>query len=621
MALVGTPKDYFIHSGGSNANTGLTSVTNAVQTWGRMNDVIAANPPGGSEYVRILVGNGTDGLGFNMAPNQFYGRLGNFVNNNAAGNATVTVACANGISIEPYMPGAPVHFHDIRTYTAAGDFSQVGTTPVWKLATATVLSGLANKAVRVWRVGSASPAYLCALNPDNEIFEAGPGYADLGKDESHAWTQLDSGNSWGAADSTPTAFASMTNTLYFYSPAGNPATAWGGVAILTQENFWNHLRIEELDNWILSDQFVFLGGGQSALRLNGGSNWTFEGRVLAAAKYQPAVQVNPGVTNPNTALANCTLAPVIDMLIRDVPFYPVNTAHHNSGACDMLILSGSLVANNLKIAEKSATGRVTMFKNGGHSCIGRPVPAANKLINGMTIEPGVTFIGGQQQYCRALALNGAPTEMTNMIIGGRVFGMRTPSQIHGDAVIKDFRAYNQQEMIPAARDPVTQSGAVATYNGRFSDSRNYANVRTDGKWWDASCIATYNSGARPTFGKVVITDCEFDNSVGPCLSFSSDAVPTAAQSITVSDTVFKTSGNYNAVNVAVLIDTRNSAANAVKLINNIAVGDMQNATFAGGAKTKVALESLACAVNVGWKTYADEAAFRTARRQQRAQGT
>jgi len=597
-------KDYYIGPTGSNSNNGQ-SYANRVQTWPKMNQLIASeNPPGINDTVRIFVD------AFDFSSNGAFGYFGNFTNNNVAANATISVQCANGILITAYDPTANWHFSDIRTLTNTADFTDLGG-GIWRTSTTFVTAGLSNKAVRVWRCAtSLTDKRLAVLDPDNELFEAAS-YATLGDNESHAWTQVDSGNTWGTSDTTPTSFAAM-RTLYLYSPKGNPATVWGGIAVLTQEGFHNFMRIQGLDNWTLDDSIKCLGGGQYAFRLNGGSNWRFEPQILATSPYRPAVAVNEGPLNTTAELQNCTLAPRIDALIKDRPFYPFESGHHNGGFNDLVQFGTNACVRNIRFAAKSTSGLQSHIRGANHSAIARGVGGSG-YIHGLTIEPEFLFDGSGQQYSRAFAFNGTGTSLTGLDIGGRVYNMRAPDQIHGSGFVRNYKSFNRLPMIPAARNAANNSGLVTSYTSRFGgQTRNYGNALADGKWWDAQCLAIYNSGANVRFGHLSVVDCEFDAPMGPAVAVTTDATPAASQSVTVANCLFRRGSSPGEVGVAVQIDTRNSCANAVRLINNTEIGGMQNATFNGADRVKVSVDGLVCAVNTGWKSYATDAEYRAA---------
>ena len=215
------PRDYWLDPvAGSNANNALTSGAPA-QTWNKINEQLVNAPP-------------SDGIAnvFIKEHNVLThppGKPGNYASNATSG--TVTIPNTLEVRMQPWNPAAAYHSTDARLLSSTADFTDLGA-GIWRTSTTFAVAGLVNKGVRVWRAGSAGINAM--QNPDHELFEAAS-YADLGADESRCWTQVDSGSTWGASDTTPTTFAGM-RTIYVYSPKGNPATVWGGLVILTQES-------------------------------------------------------------------------------------------------------------------------------------------------------------------------------------------------------------------------------------------------------------------------------------------------------------------------------------------------------------------------------------------------
>jgi hypothetical protein len=553
----------------------------------------------------------------------------------------------DGWSMTARDPNLPWHFTDLDVLNQTSDFVQVflsgandynantagcpnirdnsGTnagapTGIWVTTRNVAGTRPEYRVIRVWRGGrpltiGSLTAVPSAYDPYNEIWEA-RSFATLGLDETHSWTQLTPTEVWQEDDDPAPVPTPIGGRLFVFSPKGNPAlsTVWGGITLLTQ---WSAgavgvldlglLTIRQSNDWHVDETIRAMGGGFGAFKIRGGcTGGRFEARVDVGTPYQPLVDLraHPGFDTFNAI----EVSPRWDLRVVGKPYYEIDNMH-STGASDALRIAGNSRVTGLLIRGRtSGAGELCYVRDPGHTAIGRAQPAAGVILDGLTVERDFSVYIGGMQYQRAFGINGDSNLVRNCTLGGRVYGQRTPSQITGNVQVVGLEFHYGQQMIPASPD------GVPNYPSRFNNGvRPFANVHPDGKNRDAAGLVVTIDGT------IAVRDCVFNAVHGPGLRVGASVAPGTGDACVVENCTFINSAVPDSQRTAVLVDVRNSAAGAVRLRNNTAVGYAAGGqwTTTGFNRNTVALENLQVAQpngpgvieNVGWVRQAFAACY------------
>jgi hypothetical protein len=462
------------------------------------------------------------------------------------------------------------------------------------------------RVARVWRggnpltIGSVS-AVPSAYDPYNELWEA-RSFATLGRDPTHAWTQLTPTEVWPEPDTTEPVPAPDGGRLFLFCPQGNPATVWGGVTVLAQLSATaavvfelGFLTIQQSNGWHVDETIKAIGGGLGPFKIRGGcTDGRFEARADVLSPFYPVLDLRAHASfDTFTAIE---VSPRWDLRITGKPYYEIDTKH-STGQSDALRIHSSARVNGLLVRGRTSAGnQLCYIRDPGHSAVGRAEPAAGVVLENLVVERDFSVYLGGMQYQRAFGINGAATSVRNCTISGRVYGQRTPTQLTGNVRVVGAEFHYGQQIIPAAPDN------AAAYPSRFNNqARNWANAHPDGKNRDCTALVVSVDGA------IEVRDCVFNAIHGPALRVGAATAPGAGDSCLVENCTFINSAAPGSQQTAVLIDTRNSAPTAIRLRNNSAVGYSAGAqwTTNGFNRNSLALEDLATAgpqiaENVGW---------------------
>ncbi|WP_437620297.1 hypothetical protein [Sorangium sp. So ce1151] len=592
--------DIYVSGDGNNAANG-SSWSNRVQTFTRARQIAAG--VGAGNVPRFVVGQFDMSLGAS-SPVAYSQRLGTGIDANNVPHGWLMTA---------HDPSLPWHFRDHRVIGNANDFAQVytndggatfnvqksgrtivgmtdnGGTPagvgtgVWAVTLASssvpVVASTGDYAARVdrvWRGGSpatlSSPtAYLSSQDPFNELWEA-QDFTTLGKDGTHAWTQMSVGEAWPTGT-----FGPGSNVLFVYSPKGNPATVWGGVTVLVRRGTFLSgpgyimlLSIENSNGWAVDSTVRFLGGVYSAVQVSGNCDgWALEPTVEAGSFSYPNVSFKALSSGTQRTFSNFKIAPRIDMKVWGKPYYPIDASHSEGSADAIQLLAAGGIFTGGVVRGRTAAGEPCYVRDPAHSAIGRGVPSGGADINGFVIESDLSVHCGSMQYQRAYVFNGDKTNLRNITIGGKIYNQRTPTQLDGDVNVVGIEFHNANPMIPAHPD-ADQTGL---YKGRFSvgQTRNFASTHPNGKNRDGIMLAMNVTGRQAVIG------CVFNGTHAAGLSAGkvvggTNATPGADEALVVARNTFVNRADSRAEQCAVLVDARASFGQAMRCINNAAVG-------------------------------------------------
>jgi hypothetical protein len=609
-------RDIYLSGDGDDTRDGRTWETR-VRTFSRARQLSAAIAA--ADQACFVIGQ------FNMA------RAASF--SQRLGKGTGDFDVPDGWSMRAHNPDLPWHFTDLDVLNQTADFVQVyrnGST--YNAATANcpnvtnnngVPSGQATgvwvttrdvadpsrpigRVARVWRggnpltIGSVS-AVPSAYDPYNELWEA-RSFATLGRDPTHAWTQLTPTEVWPEPDTTEPVPAPDGGRLFLFCPQGNPATVWGGVTVLAQLSATaavvfelGFLTIQQSNGWHVDETIKAIGGGLGPFKIRGGcTDGRFEARADVLSPFYPVLDLRAHASfDTFTAIE---VSPRWDLRITGKPYYEIDTKH-STGQSDALRIHSSARVNGLLVRGRTSAGnQLCYIRDPGHSAVGRAEPAAGVVLENLVVERDFSVYLGGMQYQRAFGINGAATSVRNCTISGRVYGQRTPTQLTGNVRVVGAEFHYGQQIIPAAPDN------AAAYPSRFNNqARNWANAHPDGKNRDCTALVVSVDGA------IEVRDCVFNAIHGPALRVGAATAPGAGDSCLVENCTFINSAAPGSQQTAVLIDTRNSAPTAIRLRNNSAVGYSAGAqwTTNGFNRNSLALEDLATAgpqiaENVGW---------------------
>jgi hypothetical protein len=615
-------RDIFLSGDGNDSRDGRTW-ENRVRTFTRARQLSAAVVA--PDRPCFVIGQ------FNMArAAQFAQRLGKGI-----GDFDVP----DGWSMRAHNPDLPWHFTDLDVLNQTTDFVQVyrnGTS--YNAATANcpnltnnngVPSGQATgiwvstrdvadagtprfRIARVWRGGNpltigSVTAFPSAYDPYNEIWEA-RSFATLGRDGTHGWTQLTPTEVWPNKDPAPDLALPPPDggRLFVFCPQGNPATVWGGVTVLAQMTAGagvvgelGLLTIQQSNGWHVDETIKAIGGGLGPFKIRGGcTDGRFEARADVLSPYFPVVDLRAhgtGATRFDTFTA-IEVSPRWDLRITGKPYYEIDVKH-NTGESDALRIHASAQVNGLLVRGRTSVGgQLCYIRDPGHSAIGRPNPNEGVVLDGLVVERDFSVFIGGMQYQRAFGITGDKTSVRNCTLSGRIYGQRTPSQIIGNIRVIGAEFHYGQQIVPAAPDN------VANYPSRFTDDvRPWANVHRDGKNRDCTGLVVAIDGV------VEVRDCVFNAVHAPALRVNAGVIPAAGESCLVTNCTFINSAAPGSQQTAVLIDTRDGAAGATHMRDNVAIGYAEGGqwTTNGTDRNTVALEDLATAgpkikENVGW---------------------
>ncbi|HWG98905.1 MAG TPA: hypothetical protein VNV66_06190 [Pilimelia sp.] len=576
--------------------------------------------------VRFLIGQ------FNMSRGTGFGQQ---LGTGTAGGLDI----ADGWSMRAVDPGLPWHFTDLDVLNAPADFVKVyretngsynahtadcpdiennngaprgAFTGIWVTARDVAGPAPLYRVARVWRGGNpltinSRSAVPSAYDPYNEIWEARD-FSTLGNDETHVWTQLSPGTPTTPREEWP-ASAGLTpppkgRRVYLYCPKSNPATVWGGITILSQ---WSAgaqgrdlglMTIQASNGWHVEESVRAIGGGIIAFNVLGNcTDGRFEARLDVMSPYYPVVELAArGTADSFTAIE---VSPRWDMRVVGKPYYEFDPKH-TTGRSDALRIAGNANVRGLLVRGRTTDGAPCYVRDPGHGAVVRAIPSAGKVLEELVIERDFSVYMGGMQYQRAFGITGDRNSVKNCTIGGRVYGQSAPTQIDGDVRIIGLEIHHGHQLIPAAPD------GVSGYPSRFNDqTRVWNNLSTNGKNRDAAGLVVTMSGA------IEVRDCVFNSVHGPGVIVQhSGAVPVG--SCIVANCTFVNSAVPDSEQTAVLIDTRNDASPAIRLVDNLAVGYRSDGgaqwTSNGNTRTPIALEDLKTATpgpkiaeNTGWQ--------------------
>ncbi|GAA3865438.1 hypothetical protein GCM10022243_34500 [Saccharothrix violaceirubra] len=623
-------RDIFVGGDGEDSRGGLTWA-DRVRTFDRARRIAA----GVGGPVAFVVGQ------FVMAREAYFGqRLGKGI------EAGYDVP--DGWTMRAYDPELPWHFTDLDVLDAPGDFVQVfkdGNThnantsipvgdkePVPTIAdnrgvptgrpTGVWIStrDVANadkplfRVVRVWRGGRAltfgdRAAVPSAYDPYNEVWEA-RSFETLGSDGTHTWTQLTPGEKWGTAP------APASGRLSVFSPHGNPVDQWGGITVLAHRSAGGNgmdlglLTVRQSSGWRIDESVKVIGGGLAAFKIRGGcADGRIEAKVDVFSPYYPVVDLDPH-TGFDT-FTGLEISPRWDLRVTHKPYYEIDAAHSTGQSDALRITSGARVAG-LLVRGRTTGGTPCYVRDPGHSAVGRPVPAAGVVLDGLVVERDFAVYLGGLQYQRAFVVNGGHDTVRNCVISGRVYGQRTPSQLTGGIKVVGAEFHHGRQMIPAAPD------GSFRYPSRFDDrTRDFSHQHPDGKNRDAIALEITMDG------KAEVRGCVFDASHGAALNLTKvTGFDATRDGCLVTGCTFVTGTQPGSLPVAVLVDDRGDAGTGVRLRDNVAVGYPASGgaqwtpTGADGkVRTAIRLEDLATggprvAENSGWVRQAFATCYR-----------